>query len=76
MTEDDPDRRLEFSGWIQKKVGDDAQFLGMVFWADEAIFKLNGTVNRHNCMYWSSENPNVHVDKAVYLPGLSVWCDV
>jgi hypothetical protein len=25
-------------------------------------------------VYWSSENPNVHVDKAVDLPGLSVWC--
>jgi hypothetical protein len=76
MTEDDPDRRLEFSEWIQRKVGEDAQFLGMVVWTDEATFKLNGTVNRHNCVCWSSENQNVHVDKAVNLPGLSVWCGV
>jgi hypothetical protein len=27
-------------------------------------------------VYWSSENPNVHVDTAVNLPGLSVWCGV
>jgi hypothetical protein len=76
MTEDNPDRRLEFCGWIQRKVGEDAQFLGMIVWTDEATFKLNGTVNWHNCVYWFSENPNVHVDKAVYLPRLSVWFGV
>jgi hypothetical protein len=27
-------------------------------------------------MYWSSENPNIHVDKVVNLPGLTVWCGV
>jgi hypothetical protein len=42
----------------------------------EVTFKLNVTVNRYNCVYWSSENPDVHVDKAVNLPGLSVWCGV
>jgi hypothetical protein len=76
MIEDDPDRRLEFCGWIQREVGEDAHFLGMIVWTGEATFKLNGTVNRHNCVYWFYENPNVHVNKAVNLPGLSVWCDV
>jgi hypothetical protein len=74
MTEDNPDRRLEFCEWIQRKVGEDAQFLGVIVWTDEATFKLNGTVNWHSCVYWSSENPNVHVNKAMNLPGLSVWC--
>jgi hypothetical protein len=32
-------------------------FAGKFVWSDEAQFKLNGTVNRHNCVYWSSENP-------------------
>jgi hypothetical protein len=76
MIEDDPDRRLECCEWIQRKVVEDAQFLGMVVWTDEATFRLNGTENRHNCVYWSSENPNVHVDKAVYLPGFSIWYGV
>jgi hypothetical protein len=72
MIEDDPDHRLEFCGWIQRKVGEDAHFLGMIVSTDEVTFKLNGIVNRHNCVYLFSENPNVHVDKAVNLPGLSV----
>jgi hypothetical protein len=76
VTEDDPERRLEFCEWIQRKVGEGAQFLSMIVWTDEATYDLNGTVNRHNCACWSSENPSVHVDKAVTSPGLSVWCGV
>ncbi|KAJ4431026.1 hypothetical protein ANN_19619 [Periplaneta americana] len=29
-----------------------------ILWADEATFKLNGKENRHNCVYWTSENPH------------------
>ena len=25
-------------------------------------------------MYWAPENPHVHVEKEVNLPGLNVWC--
>jgi hypothetical protein len=31
-------------------------------------------VNCHNCVYWAPENPHIHVDRAVNLPGLTVWC--
>jgi hypothetical protein len=33
-------------------------------------------MNWHNCVYWSCENLNVHIDKALNLPSLSVWCGV
>jgi hypothetical protein len=42
-----------------------------IAWSDEAIFRLNGTVNSHNCVNWAPENSRNHVDKAVNLPGLS-----
>ncbi|PSN47439.1 hypothetical protein C0J52_01928, partial [Blattella germanica] len=35
---------------------------------------LNGTVNWRNCVYWARENLHFHVDKAVNLPGVHVWC--
>jgi hypothetical protein len=35
---------------------------------------MNGTVNRHNCLYWAPVNPHVHVGKEVNLPGVNVWC--
>ena len=43
-------------------------------WSDEAQFKLNGTANRHNCVYWAPENLHVRVGKAVNVPGVNVWC--
>jgi hypothetical protein len=51
MSEDDSGSRLEFCEWIQSHVCEDAQFLGIIFWTDEAIFQLNGAVNRHNFVY-------------------------
>ena len=45
-----------------------------IVWSDEAQFKLNGTVKRHNCVYWAPENLHVHVGKAVNLLGVNVWC--
>ena len=50
-------------------VNEDEEFVTKIVWSDEAQFKLNGRVNRHNCVYWAPENLHVEVDKAVNLPG-------
>jgi len=50
-------------------VNEDEVFVTKIVWSDEAQFKLNETVNRHNCVYWAPENLHVEVDKAVNLPG-------
>ena len=42
-----------------------------IWWSDEACFKLNGYINRHNCTYWSQENPHVILEKDV--PEITVW---
>ena len=55
-------------------VTEDEQFVMKVVWSNEAWFKLNGTVNQHDCIYWAPANLHVHVDKVVNLPG--VMCDV
>ena len=75
MNEDDTDRRLEYCEWFESMMRDEA-FTGKVVWSDEAQFRLNGTVNRHHCVYWSYENPHVHLEKHINLPGLNVWCDL
>ncbi|GBM27797.1 hypothetical protein AVEN_269750-1 [Araneus ventricosus] len=36
-------------------------------------FKLNGTVNRHNNVYWNEDNTHITVKKAVNLPDVNVW---
>ncbi|KAJ8921290.1 hypothetical protein NQ315_013764 [Exocentrus adspersus] len=36
----------------------DPNFLNNIVFSDEETFCLNGSVNRHNCRYWSQENPH------------------
>ncbi|UYV72667.1 hypothetical protein LAZ67_10000255 [Cordylochernes scorpioides] len=74
LNDDDPDRMLQFCEWIQEMVIREPGFMGSIIWSDEAQFKLNGTVNRHNCVYWCEENPHITIEKAVNLPGVNVWC--
>jgi len=74
INDDDPDHRMQFCEWFQQMVNKDEEFVTKIVWSDEAQFKLNGTVNHHNCVYWAPENLHVHVDKAVNLPGVNVWC--
>ena len=69
INDDDLDRRMQFCEWFQQMVNEDEEFVTKIVWSYEAQFKLNGTVNRHNCVYWAPENLHVHVDKAVNLPG-------
>jgi len=76
VNEDDSDRRMQFCEWFQQMVNEDKEFVTKIVWCDEAQFKLNGTVNRHNCVYWAPENLHDHVDKAVNLPGVNVWCEL
>jgi len=49
-------------------------FPDSIIWSEEASFKPNGTFNRHNCVYWSHENPHVTEEQAINLPEISVWC--
>ena len=74
INDDDPNCRIQFCECFQQIVNEDEEFVPKIVWSDEAIFKLNGTVNRNNCVYWAPENLHVNVGKAVNLPVLNVWC--
>ena len=74
INDDDPDRQMQFCEWFQQMVNEDEEFVMKIVWSDEAQFKLNGTVNHHNCVYRAPENLHVHVGKAVNLQGVNVWC--
>ena len=73
LNEDNPDRRVQYCEWFQNMVQEDEEFVRKMVWSDEAQFKLKGTVNQHNCVYWAPENPHVHVQKEVNLLDLKVW---
>ena len=72
MTETMTEESEEFLRMIDQ----DETVLGRVWWSDEAMFKLNGTINRHNCVYWASENPHASVEKEVNLPGVTCWAAI
>ena len=49
-------------------------FQDSIVWLYEATFKLNGTIDWNNCVYWANENPNVVEEKTANVPGVAVWC--
>ena len=73
LNEDDGDRRLQFCESFMAHYEDFPDFLNHIIWSDEACFKLNGRVNRHNCVYWSDSNPHEILQRELNLPGVTVW---
>lgn len=52
-------------------------FLKNVCFSDESTFHLTGYVNRHNCRYWSDENPNEHLAAHTQRPKKrNVWAGI
>lgn len=54
---DDFQHRVEFCRIMLHKVNENPQFISTVLFSDEATFKNNGSVNRHNMHYYSVVNP-------------------
>ena len=48
----------------------------VIMMSDEAHFQLDGTVNKQNCRYWSSENPQVLHQRPLHSQKVTVWCGV
>jgi hypothetical protein len=74
LNEDNPDQRVQYCEWFQNMVREDEEFMGKMVWSDEAQFKLNRRVKRHNCVNWAPKNPHVNVGKEVNLLGFNIWC--
>lgn len=72
LNDDDFDRRLEFCERFGELFNDNLN----VIWTDEAIFKMNGQINRHNCVYYCVDNPHEVFEKSVNSPGVHVWAGI
>lgn len=70
-------RRLAFCNWAQAMLRQDPEFFRYVMFSDEATFHNTGQLNRHNCHYWSVENPHWfrEVDHQQRW-SLIVWCGI
>jgi hypothetical protein len=73
LNEDDFDRRVEYCETFLSLLQNEPGLIYRVIWSDEAVFRLNGHINRHNCVYWATENPNVTWEHTMQAEGLTVW---
>ncbi|MCP4491774.1 MAG: hypothetical protein GY820_31375 [Gammaproteobacteria bacterium] len=46
----------------------------MIIFSDEAVFTVDGRVNKQNCRYWCDENPNFYTEQPLHSPKVMVWC--
>lgn len=76
LCETDRPKRELFSQWLLQRFQEDPSFIDHVFFSDEAHFNLSGYVNKQNCRFWATENPqNIHEDP-LHSAKLTVWCAV
>ena len=76
LSDDDFDRRQEFCESMIDRIKAEPGILDKIIWSDESEFKLNGTINRHNCRYWASTNPHELLRRSQYAEGIMVWCGI
>ena len=50
--------RIVFCQWALQMIQNDPDFFNFVLFSDEATFRSDGELNRHNCHYWSDVNPH------------------
>jgi len=69
--------RVNFCQWALQVIRNDPHFFRYVLFSDEAKIYSDGQLNRHNCHYWSNENPHWYreVDHQNRW-SLMVWCGI
>lgn len=77
LNEDDFDRRLEFCELFSNRIENNEHLLYNICFSDESTFFLNGYVNKHNCRFWSDENPFLIREDHTQRPQkLNVWAGI
>lgn len=77
LTPNDMLERVRFCQWALQMIQLDPDFFRFVLFSDEATFKSDGSLNRHNCHYWSDQNPHWYrpVDHQ-HRWSINVWCGI
>lgn len=77
LSNEDFERRLAFCTWAHLELEENNRFFENVLWSDEATFRSNGDVNKHNLHYWSLNNPHWlrTVDRQRYWT-LNTYCGI
>ncbi|XP_036362961.1 uncharacterized protein LOC118765318 [Octopus sinensis] len=70
---EDTDRQLQRCQRFISQFDNDSQLSNKIMWSDEASFKLNSMINHHNCVIYTTENPNLTYEQRLNQPGFTVW---
>lgn len=77
LGEDDYDRRVEFCEVMTNMINNNRNLIKNICFSDECTFFLHGFVNKHNCRYWSDENPHIFREDHSQTPEkLNVWAGI
>lgn len=55
----DAPRRLEYANFVRNIEQTEPEFWSKMIMSDEAHFTLSGSINKQNCRFWGTENPNI-----------------
>ncbi|GFV71263.1 DUF4817 domain-containing protein [Trichonephila clavipes] len=72
--QNDHQARRRFVEWAQNEIAVVPDFHKRILFSDEALFWLNGYVNKQNCRIWSEANPQVYVETPFHPEKLIIWC--
>lgn len=77
LYERDFDQRVTFCNWMTNKIREIPHFFNNILFSDEASFKSNGIVGRHNMHFYSTENPHwVRLIDYQRYWSLNVWAGI
>ncbi len=76
LFDEDLAARRAFAEEMLQVIENDDTFLHQLLFSDEAVFHLSGQVNRHNCVYWSTDNPSHTAMRPLQSPKIVVWMGV
>jgi transposase len=76
LFEEDKEDRRSFACDELQRIQEDSEHLQNLLFSDEAHFHLHGEVNRHNCRYWTDENPGWYSEEPVHSPRVTVWAAI
>lgn len=70
-------QRMQFIRTYEELIEAEPDLFERVLWSDESRFMNDGNVNRHNCHFWSVENPHwVRETIRQGRWGINVWCGI
>ena len=73
LNEADFDRQVEFCDSLLSVIANEPGIIKRVIWSDEATFKVNGVINRHNSLYLGEENSHITYEHTMLSEGFTIW---